>query len=471
MKLNEKLNTKEQVFLSKLLDELAAGYYIDWDKSDDSIYLIDTKITEFEKEYKEKIPGEYFNAFSSCLHPETWEKLSRLTCCRDGFTFGFWEHAAGELIIPDGVQTIPKSTFSYCLNLTSISIPTSVSLIKSWAFADCRSLKAIKIPDSVKTIEGYAFTECQELTSALLPNDITMIGDGTFCECRALTSITIPPSVSSLGVAAFSGCAALTSIVLPDAITCIPVNCFEFCRSLASVTLPNKLTQIEAAFCYCTALSAITLPDSLRWIDRFAFSHCTHLSSITIPESVTYISTDTFSNCDNLIVETKNTYVAHILAEWDKNRVKLIESFHLKEAMIEFKEEVESVHSVFDFAVLNDEDIDWIFAGFYTEFAAPRPSLIPSFAKGVPSFVDANAMVEGKMGLKYQRLLTREAELQGFENAQQFYTALILAVHPEYKVVRVEGTDYFIVKEQMVQELLNSNYFKGYSANCTVEVL
>jgi hypothetical protein len=449
VKLNEKLNTKEQVFLSKLLDELVAGYYIDWDKSDDSIYLIDTKITEFEKEYKEKIPGEYFNAFSSCLHPETWEKLSRLTCCRDGFTFGFWEHAAGELIIPDGVQTIPKSTFSYCLNLTSISIPTSVSLIKSWAFADCCSLADIKIPDSVKTIEKFAFTGCQELTSVLLPNDITRIADGTFSSCRALNSVTIPPSVSSLGTAAFNGCAALTSIVLPGAITCIPVNCFESCRSLTSVTLPNKLSRVESG----------------------AFNNCPHLSSITIPESVTYISAYAFSNCCNLTVETKNTYVARVLAEWDKNRVKLIESFHLKEAMIEFKEEVERVHSVFDFAFLDDVDIDWIFAGFYTEFAAPRPSLIPSFAKGVPSFVDANAMVDGKMGLKYQRLLTREAELQGFENAQQFYTALILAVHPEYKVVRVEGTDYFIVKEQMVQELLNSNYFKGYSANCTVEVL
>lgn len=138
--------------------------------------------------------------------------------------------------------------------------------------------------------------------------------------------------------------------------------------------------------------------------------------------------------------------------------------------MMEFKEEVAAVNDIFDLEILSDENLDWIFAGFYTEFTSPHPTLVPSFAKNVPSHVNAALMID-KMGLKYQQLLTREAARQGLESTPQFYTALILAAHPEYKAVRVAGTDYLIVESSTVQQLLDSDYFKGYAVNCKVEVL
>lgn len=128
--------------------------------------------------------------------------------------------------------------------------------------------------------------------------------------------------------------------------------------------------------------------------------------------------------------------------------------------MLEFKQEVEKVKDTFDFVELDDERVDWLFAGFYTELDAHNPPR-----------ADVNFIVYHSLGREAQRLLFRETDWQCFEDPEQFYTALILAAHPEYKVVRVAQRDYFIVKPEDLQKFLDSKYFAGYSANCKVEVL
>ena len=45
--------------------------------------------------------------------------------------------------IPDGVESIGDSAFSYCVSLTSITIPNSVTTIESSVFMSCSSLTSI----------------------------------------------------------------------------------------------------------------------------------------------------------------------------------------------------------------------------------------------------------------------------------------------------------------------------------------
>ena len=71
----------------------------------------------------------------------------------------------------------------------------------------------------VTSIGDKAFSYCKNLTSITIPSSVTCIGKSAFEHCSSLTSITIPSSVTSIGENAFSGCENLTSITLPAHIT------------------------------------------------------------------------------------------------------------------------------------------------------------------------------------------------------------------------------------------------------------
>ena len=103
------------------------------------------------------------------------------------------------------VIRVGDRAFSYCSNLTSVTIPNSVTTIGSCAFNNT-SLTSVTIPNSVTSIEVCAFFECKLLTSVTIPNSVTSIGYEAFEGCRSLTSVTIPNSVSRIGYDTFNGC-------------------------------------------------------------------------------------------------------------------------------------------------------------------------------------------------------------------------------------------------------------------------
>ncbi|MGN1062253.1 MAG: leucine-rich repeat domain-containing protein [Candidatus Scatosoma sp.] len=119
---------------------------------------------------------------------------------------------AGELVIPNGVTSIPKGAFSKCNSLTSVIIPDSVTSIDSSAFSSCYSLTSVTIPNGVTSIVASTFFNCSSLTSVTIPDSVTSIGYSAFFNCSSLTSITIPNSVTSIDSSAFSSCYSLTSI-------------------------------------------------------------------------------------------------------------------------------------------------------------------------------------------------------------------------------------------------------------------
>ncbi|MBQ2903186.1 MAG: leucine-rich repeat domain-containing protein [Clostridia bacterium] len=258
---------------------------------------------------------------------------------------------AGDVVIPDGVTTIPHAAFSNCRGLTSVIIPDSVTSIGDSAFKYCGGLTSITIPDSVTSIGYYAFSYCTSLTNITIPDSVTSIGECAFSDCTSLTCITvgsantayssdeygaffnknkteliqypignartsyeIPDSVTSIGYCAFRYCASLTSITIPDSVTSIGYYAFSYCTSLTSITIPDSVTSIGAgAFEYCSSLTSITIPNSVTSIDNKAFARCSSLTSITIPDSVTIINNAIFSGCGNLTSVTIGNSVTSII--------------------------------------------------------------------------------------------------------------------------------------------------------------
>lgn len=139
--------------------------------------------------------------------------------------------------------------------------------------------------------------------------------------------------------------------------------------------------------------------------------------------------------------------------------------------MANYTDDIERARGTFDFQRLTDAELNLIFSGCYVDLNSAASSHLPSWAGEVPAHFKINSFLDRPALLELTQHLMHEARLQGFNNGCQLCAAIILSSHPEYKVVRVENTDYFIVKPELLQEFLDSDYFKGYSVNCKVEVL
>ena len=216
-----------------------------------------------------------------------------------------------KVVIKDGVTSIGKNAFSYCLSLTSITIPNSVTSIGERAFENCSSLTSLTIPNSVTSIGDCAFYLCRSLTSVTIPNSVTSIGNYAFSECSSLTSVTIPNSVTSIGHEAFENCSSLTSLTIPNSVTSIGNYAFRYCSGLTSITVEKGNTKYDSRD-NCNAIietntnkliagcKNTTIPNSVTSIGGFAFEGCSGLTSITIPNSVTSIENGAFDGCSGL---------------------------------------------------------------------------------------------------------------------------------------------------------------------------
>jgi len=265
-----------------------------------------------------------------------------------------WDLTATSIEIPaeiDGVAvtTIGEKAFSYCSNLTSVTIPDSVTSIGEYAFEECSSLTTLVIPDGVTSIGYGAFYNCRSLKNVMIPDSVTSIdgavlsgtsyykdksnwengvlyngkhliaadstvpGDytimngtltiapGAFFSTDSLTSVTIADSVKSIGDSAFYSCQNLTSVTIGDSVISIGIKAFSYCKSLTDIKIGKSVTSIGIkAFSECDSLTSITIPDNVTSIGFEAFYSCDSLANVTIGKSVTNIDSEAFSWCGSL---------------------------------------------------------------------------------------------------------------------------------------------------------------------------
>lgn len=190
------------------------------------------------------------------------------------------------------IKKIDSNAFSYCKDLTSISIPSSVINIHTRAFFGCDNLSSIDV-DTNNTVYDSR-NNCNAIINK--QTNALMVG------CK---TTTIPDSVKCISSCAFAYNCGITTINITENVLEIGENAFIGCENLESVSFVNnsKLSKIgTCAFANCSRLSQIALPNSITIIDRFAFEACENLESITIPENITTINTGAFQDCSKLEV-------------------------------------------------------------------------------------------------------------------------------------------------------------------------
>ena len=153
-------------------------------------------------------------------------------------------------VIPDYVRSIEDYSFYKCTGMTSLNIPASVKEIAAGAFSYCNDLSEITVAEGNTAYKADG--NCLIRTS-----DNVLI--------KGIPDSVIPDYVHTIGEDAFASC-TMTEFIIPDHIQTIESGAFSFCTNLERIFIPSSVTKIGPyAFYYCQKLS-VTVPDTVQKI-------------------------------------------------------------------------------------------------------------------------------------------------------------------------------------------------------------
>ena len=117
-----------------------------------------------------------------------------------------------DLIIPDGVTSIPMYAFWHQTSIKSITLPDSITSIGNEAFDGCTGLQSVIIGNNVEFIGKSAFYGCSGLIAVTIGNGVKSIDNAAFADCSNLRSVTIGNGVTSIGYKSFNNCSNLSDV-------------------------------------------------------------------------------------------------------------------------------------------------------------------------------------------------------------------------------------------------------------------
>ncbi len=117
------------------------------------------------------------------------------------------------VVLPKNVKTIGERAF-VLTGMKTLDLPRGIQSIGKSAFTYCDDITNIVVPDSVVSIGDYAFTGCDSLISVEIEGGVTVLSQGCFCNCPLLFTVKLPNSIQEIRYEAFSDCPVLSNLYL-----------------------------------------------------------------------------------------------------------------------------------------------------------------------------------------------------------------------------------------------------------------
>ena len=158
-------------------------------------------------------------------------------------------HDIISLSIPSSITSIGEDAFMDC----GSNIEVYITSLEAWCevkfgnqqssplsnaktlFIDGKVVKDLVIPNGITSIPHYSFYQCKSITSLNIPNSVTSVGSSAFEDCVGLTSVILSRGLTKIGGSTFEGCTGLTSITIPYTVTEIGLNAFKECTKLIDI--------------------------------------------------------------------------------------------------------------------------------------------------------------------------------------------------------------------------------------------
>ena len=256
-----------------------------------------------------------------------------------------------EVTVPTSIGGYPVTqiygTFSWCENITKITIPEGIKVVNVSTFQNCTNLKELVVADSV-TVFSADFYGCTSLEKITLPEGLTelygnlkntpiyanednwengglyigsylvnvksdysgefVVKDGTTLLAKYsvygnknITKISLPDSLLYICDGAIGDCSALTDITIPDSVISIGQNVFSNCSSLTEITIPSSVKNTGfGLFGNCTALTDVTIEGEISELSTYTFENCTSLVNVKLPDTLKVIGSEAFKDCSSL---------------------------------------------------------------------------------------------------------------------------------------------------------------------------
>ncbi len=205
------------------------------------------------------------------------------------------------IILPDTLGGYPVTTISSAFkenqNLESVTIPETIEYIWPHAFSYCSNLSEVSIADSTIITSSYSFNGTPWLENMKTENPLVIVNNMLIDGSGTEGDIEIPSGVTYIAQHAFNENSNITSVVVPDGVYEIASCAFTECDSMENIDLPESLTKLGCyAFLDCCSLKSIRLPENLATIEYDTFNGCTSLTDIVIPSGVRSIEIDAFKH-------------------------------------------------------------------------------------------------------------------------------------------------------------------------------
>lgn len=185
--------------------------------------------------------------------------------------------------IPASVQTIIGS-YSYSSGtywgygafsesaLQKVTFKGIPSALGESVFYGCKQLEEVVLPDGMKSLPSYSFEGCEKLSKINFPESLESLGQYSL-KATGLVKVTIPAKVTSLPYGVFDACEKLEEVIFHEDFLEIGSYAFRNCTALKSVVLPESLGVIDSsAFANCTSLKSIVIPERVGEIASTTFS-------------------------------------------------------------------------------------------------------------------------------------------------------------------------------------------------------
>ena len=153
------------------------------------------------------------------------------------------------VVLPEGIKTIRKESFSGCTSLEEVKIPYGVTSIEPEAFSGCSKLRQIEFPASLKTLGRHAFA-CSGLQSVDLPPRLKTVDKEVFINCPDIVTFTVPEGyiADSFGVYADKVANMVCPQELSHLLKYAPHSSWYYSLKIKSLPLLNEMLEAGQAF-------------------------------------------------------------------------------------------------------------------------------------------------------------------------------------------------------------------------------